>query len=494
MGQDAFGFALDEPRRKRTEPAAGGHEVAAVETFPRRRGQQVIRRIEAARRHEVRDGLRDEAAGDEVLGRPFVQQERSIGGAPAELALEELAQQLVEPEAVSGSVHREEEHVARLERTDPIADIGLAGHRPCELEVEVVEHGEVEDQRPLVLAEPIEDLTHEIVRDDSIVRQHRVDVLVCVRPVPQRQRDELQTCRPPLGALVEERNVLAVHGGVWLHREQRQRLVGVEHELRLAHLGESTRHAPATEGQRRIEPAGRHNAHLLRQALHEERQLLHHRGGADHLQIVEHHDQGPVDAAELREQRGQHAVRVLLVVEHPQRFGPDAPGGPPDPLGHVPPEDHRRIIHEIQRHPGGGAFVLVEPLAHRHGLPIARSGDNQRERGEARGQQLRDARPDDRVRRCRCPLELRVDQRDATTHIAVEGGGRAHGPMLPITHLHPSRTAACAHPVWVSPCDRRWLRLGHRHRSSAGGAVGSQTASCTAEPRRPVAAEKEDLS
>jgi hypothetical protein len=108
-----------------------------------------------------------------------------------------------------------------------------------------------------------------------------------VGPVVQRQPGQLQSGRPPFGALRKRRDLGL--GQVQAHDlpEQGRRLVAREPQSGGAHLGEPAAGPQARQRQGRVRPAGEHEAQLCGRAVEQHRQAVVDGGSDDPVVVVE---------------------------------------------------------------------------------------------------------------------------------------------------------------------------------------------------------------
>ncbi len=142
-------------------------------------------------------------------------------------------------------VERDDEQVLALERLQHRLTVGTTGQGVAQPSGQLVEDGGVEQERAYLVRLPVQHLLDEVVEDESMASRERLDELRDVAgPVggagmgAGRQRSQLQSGRPPLGARLERGHKRGLQPQPHHLVEEHLRFVGGEPEVRGAHLHE----------------------------------------------------------------------------------------------------------------------------------------------------------------------------------------------------------------------------------------------------------------
>ena len=177
-------------------------EIAPVDEVEGQRDQEGAGRGDVADRDEVvvRGGA--VTAGLPQLGRPTVRGLPAVRVAPAQLALQQLADQPVEAQRIAALVDPGEEEAAAAEALRDAAR-GRAEQAGDELAVEPREHRQRQRSFALVVGQAVEDLGDEVVGEQAVGAGQGRGHAVGLGLLGQREEHEVETDRPALGPLVQ---------------------------------------------------------------------------------------------------------------------------------------------------------------------------------------------------------------------------------------------------------------------------------------------------
>jgi hypothetical protein len=414
------------PAQDGVAAAFGPDGVGEVEDEPGDRGG-------VARSLGVLDGDLGQPVGLAPGRRPPVELGDEVRLAPAQLARQQLPEQVVVAVPLAPVVERQHQEVAVLQllqqpRRPRRGQRGVAqGPRHA------VEDRGAGEERRLVLRHPVEDLGAQVVAHEPVVAPDAQAPIGLRAAGRQCERREVEAGGPALraldqvvhlrrpeldpGAAQQARGLPGVHGQV-VHADLRQAALGPEPGRRQGQrVARAQRQLPAVgqpEGQVRHRVQALGLGHRL-QVVHDQRHRLVHGGDGRHEQRRDR--QGRVG----RPQRPEHA-RV-------ERLDPVERGG------EVGEQHDRVVVAVVGRHPARPRPVELGPLGQERGLAVAGRRHHRDHGRRAVGHQppeQRGARHDARPGRRRPELGLQQPERGrrppararAAAHLSPRGPRR----------------------------------------------------------------------
>ena len=411
------GLALEplHPPQHGVDAPAGPHRLHDVE-------DQAGHPVAVAGGLGVVDGRLRQAVGLAPRGRSTLELRDHLRLAPPQFGVQQLPEQLVVPVPLASTVERDDEQVPAFQLFQrpagpPPPDDGVAqraGHP--------LEDRRSGEERHLGARHPVEELGAEVVVDVAVVAGERHRGLGPRAPGLHRQRRQVQTGGPALGAGHEGTDLVGVELDARLGQEIRG-LIGTHREVGGADL-----HDPALGPQ-----PGRRELEVVAGGEDEPRSGREGQGqlgddvkalpAGDHLGVVDHERDGPV-----HERDGRHEV------------GYDGHAGP---RGRQRPE-HRRLQrfdavegHREVRQQDGGIVVVVVSRQPRH--PRLASLHRLRQQRRLAVSRRRHDRDDAGTARVEDPIEQPAPRHDPGAHHRyvqlrlgkLEGGLRRRPPIGP---------------------------------------------------------------
>ena len=175
-------------------------ELTALEEGGDLRAQQVRRALFVARGDPVRDGLGDVAALEEPVGGPG-EHAGALVGVGRQAAQQHVAEQPVAAVPLPVRVERRHEQVGAVQRVEDGGRSGAVQGGVAQRPGQPLEHGGPDEQVAVVRGEPVDDLEGQVVEDVPVAAVEPGRRLGRPLRVADRQRRELQSGGPALGAL-----------------------------------------------------------------------------------------------------------------------------------------------------------------------------------------------------------------------------------------------------------------------------------------------------
>ena len=324
-------------------------------------------------REPVRDRFRDETVGGVPLGGPGVELLDALGARQLQLAAGDGGEELVETEPRAITVERHQEQVGAFEVVEDRRAVTASQQVVAQSSREPVQHRDVEDEVPQPLRMPAEDLLGEVVPDEPVAPAEAVHEVVGVRSVGEGERGEVEGRGPALGPF-DQLGEGVVREGDARAGDHLARLLRREGQVLGPELGQVVGHAQPPQPESGVGPGDDHHVGLLRQALHEELDLLVACGQLDEVEVVEDEHQVVRHGRQrCHDRRQQGRGRLQAPAEHPRGFdeGQHAPR-PFEGRGHVAPQPHRVVVAGIEGDPRGvGTLLVLQRLRHHGGLAVA---------------------------------------------------------------------------------------------------------------------------
>ena len=240
----------------RQAPHQPGHAdaVALVDELQHGLDEELSRRVPVVEDGEMAVGTVHVAAlGQQRRGAP-VEGEAVLRSAPAQLALQQLADQALEPHGAVMLVDGDEEQAAALELVGQHVTVG-AEQADAQVGVEPLEHRQRQRGVALALGQVVEDLGDEIVGEQAVRADDGLGPPLRIGGAAQGEQREVEADRPSLGVLVEPDHRLVAQLDVLEAGGDGERLVVGEPQVRFADLGDPLGGVPPREGQGRIQRA-----------------------------------------------------------------------------------------------------------------------------------------------------------------------------------------------------------------------------------------------
>ena len=205
-------------------------------------------------------------------------------------------------------IERDEEQVGSLRTVEQRVGIVATGQLAAQLDGEPLRDRGLDQERAQVLVDPAEDLVGEVVEDEALAPAERLDQRAGIGPVAQRDRRQLESRDPALGALDEPGELLGIEfDGQRLGEIARRLLVRVAQVVG-PQLDEPAVGSKAGERQRRVLPGQEDQVGEGRPALDQEPDQAVDRVGADDVVVVEDEHERVVARGDLVEERGPDQI------------------------------------------------------------------------------------------------------------------------------------------------------------------------------------------
>ena len=359
-----------------------------------------------ARRLRVPDRLHRVSVRLQPRRRGAMQRIDDLGGAAAELELQQVREQVVVAEPAPPGVERDDERVRVLEVLQDRLRAHAPGQGVGERTVDPLEHGGAQEQLPHVRRLTLEHLRQQVSGDGPLAAGELRDEPLGIGVPRQRDRREPQTGRPPLGPLPESRRSLIGQRDP-ARLEQPPGLLEGEAQVGVADIRQRARQPQAVQPEARVLARREHDPQRGGQPGQEALEQPERLGRAQLMQIVDDQDDGPSEGAEV----GQQVFDDRLAGEGRRRRDPLHPplraGRGGEGIDHREPEPLRVPLAAVDRHPRdrSGGCVGLHPGAQQRGL--AATG--------------RRAQDDDLAR----PGARQPVEQQAARHEAVDGRGSA---------------------------------------------------------------------
>ena len=209
-------------------------------------------------------------------------------------------------------VERDDEQVLALKGLEHRLTVGATGQGVAETSGQLVEHAGVQQERADLVRLPVQDLLDEVVEDEPMAPGEGLHepghVAVRAGVGPGRQRGQLQSGRPPLGARLERGHERGIE--LQLHHlvEKQSASSAVNLRSRGPHLHELATCTQTRQRKRRVGPRGHRQRDLRRQVVQEEGHRLVDGGRVDDVIVVERHHRGSGEHVEVVDQADQDGV------------------------------------------------------------------------------------------------------------------------------------------------------------------------------------------
>lgn len=310
----------------------------------------------------------------------------------AQLGQQHVTEQVVVPVPLSLPVQRNQQQIGPRQIGQGRCGPAQLEHRVAERPAHAVQHRGPGQEHPLLPGDPGEELRLDVVRHEPVAAVKGRHGTLVGTALPQAQRREIQSGRPPLGPPVQLRQVIFTqrHAGV---AQQRCCLIAAERQIASADLRDPPFGPQPRDLQGRLGPPGQHEpgpaGHMLAQR--------GHRGPAygvvQHVHVVQdqdhrrcHRREGPSEPGKNR--AGNRADRGGKCLEDPvidrlyrvERFG------------NVAEQGLRVVVRRLDRDPREGLTAGLGPLGQQGGLAIAGRRDHRDNRRQVASLQPFDQR------------------------------------------------------------------------------------------------------
>ena len=294
---------------------------------------------------------------------------------------EQTGEQMVVAPPAAHLVQRHQEQARPLDVVQHRLATSPAGDRVTQLPRQTLQHRGLQQERTHLPGLAVEDLISQVVQHEAMAAAERRDKPGRIRVPPQRQRGQLQSRRPPLGAGRQRHHRSVGQDRPRRRAQQRRRLLGGEAELSGAQLSQLAAGPQPRQRQRRVSPAGHHQQQARWQVLQQKRYRLVHRPGVNQVVVVQDQqhliptrlDGEPVDQGRhkplkrTRGRRPEHRVQPL--------------GDPGLRLiqrsDHVAPEPGRVVVAGIQAQPRHRPPATAGPIGQQRRFAESRRSANQ---------------------------------------------------------------------------------------------------------------------
>ena len=286
------------PARQHLQPARDGAGVEVPRLQPVR-GDQLGGVLDPAGGDRVVDRLVDAPAGRVPCRRAGVQLGDEVRLGARELALQQVAQQVVVAEPVAAVVERDDEQVRPERLGEQRGAVGPAGDRGAQRRAHALEDRRAQQELPQRPRRVLDHLV-QVVADLAVVAGQRADERGAVAAAPEGERGELEPGRPALRPLLQP-----VHVGRFEAELERavEQLVGLgvgELQLLRPDLHELAGRPEARERQRRVGAAGDRDPQRPRQVAQEVRDRGVQELVVQQVVVVEHEHDRRLPAAPAR--------------------------------------------------------------------------------------------------------------------------------------------------------------------------------------------------
>lgn len=377
----------------------------------------------------VLDGRRQVARALQPGARPGVEAGHQRAVLPGELRAQHVPEQVVVAVPVPDAVERHQEQVAVLEVAQCGAGVVAAEHRVAEVGAEPVEDAGAHEEALLLDGQPPQDVVAQVLREDAPGAVEAAERAAPLGVAAERQRCQVDTRGPPLGALLEQRQLVRWQldpGGP----DDRDGLGRREAELVGSQRQQPALHPQQAPLQVRRRPARQDQLRACRQVVGDHAEHVEGLGGAQQADVVDHQHERRAhrreQPAQPREQGGGHVGLLRERGQH-ARVGLGHPLQRQDQVG----DEHPGVVAAlVDGEPRERARVLVVPLRDEGGLPEARgAGDQHHRHVGLLPQDVHEVAADDHVGRQRRPLQHPFRGEEAQRVRALDAAG--HQPQVP---------------------------------------------------------------
>jgi hypothetical protein len=259
--------------------------------------QQLADACHVAAVDRVHDRAVDVAGAGVPGARPPVQLGLELRLDAAELGLQHARQHRVVAVRRVRVVERDQQDVGPRHVAQHLARSAAFEDGIAERAGQAVEHRRAPQEGALVVLQRAEQLVPDVVRHQAIVAREARDRPVHVPLAAERQRRQIEPCRPALGALEQHEHVLGreLEAGKLEHRG---RLAAAHREVALAQVDEPSLRAQAADRQRRLRARGEDDLRPLRHRAGDRPQRLDGGRRAQAVDIVEDEDERSLGALE----------------------------------------------------------------------------------------------------------------------------------------------------------------------------------------------------
>ena len=294
---------------------------------------------------------------------------------------EQIGEQMVVAPPAAHLIQRHQEQARPLDVVQHRLATSPAGDRIAQLPRQTLQHRGLQQERTHLPGLAVEDLISQVVQHEAMAAAERRDKPGRIRVPPQRQRGQLQSRRPPLGAGRQRHHRSVGQDRPRRRTQQRRRLLGGEAELSGAQLSQLAAGPQPRQRQRRVSPAGHHQQQARWQVLQQERHRLVHRASVDQVVVVQ--DQQHLIPARLDGQlvdQGRHKPVKRTRGRRPEQRAqvPGDPGpGPVQRSDHVAPEPGRVVVAGVQAQPRHRPPAAAGPVGQQRRFAESRRSANQ---------------------------------------------------------------------------------------------------------------------
>jgi len=215
----------------------------------------------------ARDRVPHRISEQPVLGEPSagrgVQLADPVGMPGRQTGTQSVGEEVVVAVPATLVVERDDEQILTLKDLQHRLTVAATGQGVAQAAGQLVEHGRVEQEPAHLVRLPVQNFLYEVVENEPVAPGERLDKPRDVtRPVagagmhPGRQRGQLQSRRPPLGARLERGHQRRVQPQPHHLVEEHRRFVGGELEVRGPYLDELATRTQAGKRERRVGPSG----------------------------------------------------------------------------------------------------------------------------------------------------------------------------------------------------------------------------------------------
>src|ERR1700735_846507 len=131
-----------------------------------------------------------------------------VGLATVQLNAQQICQKVVIAIPAPREVQGDHEQVLALDGLQHRRRIRVMQHGVAQCAVESAQYRCSQQESPPLLGLAVQYLGHQVIRDVTVVSIERFDNRVGVGSPAERQRGQIQPCRPPLGASIQQLDVI----------------------------------------------------------------------------------------------------------------------------------------------------------------------------------------------------------------------------------------------------------------------------------------------